>query len=36
MFEFPTVAGLASYLEVMDWALGDSAVTEVSGEVVEF
>ena len=36
IFEFPTVAGLASYLEVMDWALGDSAVTEVSGEVVEF
>ncbi|MFN6563899.1 MAG: non-ribosomal peptide synthase/polyketide synthase [Nostoc sp. ChiSLP01] len=36
MFEFPTVAGLASYLEVMDWAAGDSAVTEVSGEVVEF
>ncbi|MEI2579470.1 non-ribosomal peptide synthase/polyketide synthase [Scytonema sp. PRP1] len=36
MFEFPTVAELASYLEVMDWAVGDSAVTEVSGEVVEF
>jgi len=33
IFEFPTVAGLASYLEVMDWALGDSAV---SGEVVDF
>ena len=33
IFEFPTVAGLASYLEVMDWVLGDSAV---SGEVVDF
>jgi len=33
IFEFPTVAGLASYLEVMDWALGDSAVSD---EVVDF
>ncbi|MEH1824947.1 MAG: non-ribosomal peptide synthase/polyketide synthase [Nostoc sp.] len=36
MFEFPTVAGIASYVEVMDWAAEDLAVTEVSGEIVEF
>ncbi len=36
MFEFPTVAGIASYMEVIDWAASDLAVTEVSGEVVEF
>jgi acyl carrier protein len=36
MFEFPTVAAIASYLEVMDWATGDLAVPDISGEVVEF
>ncbi|MBG1265934.1 non-ribosomal peptide synthase/polyketide synthase [Nostoc sp. WHI] len=36
MFEFPTVAGLASYMEVMDWAAEGLAVTEVSGQIVEF
>jgi amino acid adenylation domain-containing protein len=36
MFEFPTVAEIASYIELMDWATGDLAVTQNSGEVVEF
>ncbi|QLE40077.1 amino acid adenylation domain-containing protein [Nostoc sp. C052] len=36
MFEFPTVAGIASYVEIMDWAAEDLAVTEVSDEIVEF
>jgi amino acid adenylation domain-containing protein len=36
MFEFPTVAAIASYLEVMDWATGHLAVPDISGEVVEF
>ncbi|MBW4594951.1 MAG: amino acid adenylation domain-containing protein [Brasilonema angustatum HA4187-MV1] len=36
MFEFPTVAGIASYMEVIDWAAEDLAVPDISGEVVEF
>lgn len=36
MFESPTVAGLAAYLQVMDWATQDLPVKEVSGEIVEF
>ncbi|MBW4630463.1 MAG: amino acid adenylation domain-containing protein [Iphinoe sp. HA4291-MV1] len=36
MFEFPTVAGITSYMEVMNWAAEDLSVTQVSGEVVEF
>ncbi|WP_292867177.1 non-ribosomal peptide synthetase/type I polyketide synthase [Nostoc sp. LPT] len=36
MFESPTVAGLAAYVKVMDWATQNLPVTEVSGEIVEF
>ena len=36
MFEFPSVAAIASYIEVMDWAAEGLAVTEASGEIVEF
>jgi amino acid adenylation domain-containing protein len=36
MFEFPSVAAIASYMELVDWAAEDLAVTEVSGEIVEF
>ena len=36
MFEFPTVAGIASYMEVMDWATTDLPADEINGEIVEF
>ena len=36
IFESPTVAGIAAYIEVIDWAAKDLPVTEVSSEVVEF
>ncbi|MEH2068924.1 MAG: amino acid adenylation domain-containing protein [Nostoc sp.] len=35
MFESPTVAGIAEYIKVMDWATQDLSVKEVSLEVVE-
>ncbi|MBP5972478.1 amino acid adenylation domain-containing protein [Brasilonema sp. CT11] len=36
IFESPTVAGIATYMEVMDWATKDLPVTELNSEVVEF
>ncbi|MHC0062944.1 non-ribosomal peptide synthase/polyketide synthase [Nostoc sp. UIC 10890] len=36
MFEFPTVAAIASYMEVMDWAAEDLAEPDITGEIVEF
>ncbi len=36
MFEFPTVAGIASYMEVMDWATTDLPVDQINAEIVEF
>ena len=36
MFEFPTVAGIAAYLEVTDWAVEDVTVKPGSREIVEF
>ncbi|MDZ8263789.1 non-ribosomal peptide synthetase [Nostoc sp. ChiQUE01b] len=35
MFEFPTVAGIADYIKVMDWATQNLPVKEVSVEIVE-
>ncbi|QLE39946.1 amino acid adenylation domain-containing protein [Nostoc sp. C052] len=35
IFESPTVAGIASYIKVMNWATQDLPVTEVSIETVE-
>ncbi|MBD2441551.1 bifunctional 2-polyprenyl-6-hydroxyphenol methylase/3-demethylubiquinol 3-O-methyltransferase UbiG, partial [Nostoc sp. FACHB-110] len=35
MFESPTVAGIAAYIKVMDWATQDLLVAEVSMETVE-
>ncbi len=35
MFESPTVAGIADYIKVMDWATQDLPVKEVSVEIVE-
>ena len=35
MFESPTVAGIADYMKVMDWATQDLPVKEVSVEIVE-
>ncbi|BCL39535.1 non-ribosomal peptide synthetase [Nostoc sp. MS1] len=36
MFESPTVAGIASYVQAVDWVAQDLSVTQVSGELVEF
>ncbi|MBD2502163.1 non-ribosomal peptide synthetase [Anabaena azotica] len=36
MFESPTVAGIASYVQAVDWVAQDLSVTPVSGELVEF
>ena len=35
MFESPTVAGIADYIKLMDWATQDLPVKEVSVEIVE-
>ncbi|MDF5719562.1 MAG: amino acid adenylation domain-containing protein [Rhizonema sp. PD37] len=35
IFESPTVAGIADYMKVMDWATKDLPVEEVSVEIVE-
>jgi len=36
MFEFPTIAGIAAYMEVMDWATTDLPVDNINAEIVEF
>ena len=36
MFESPTIAGIAAYVQAVDWVAQDLSVTPVSGELVEF
>ncbi|MBG1264975.1 non-ribosomal peptide synthetase, partial [Nostoc sp. WHI] len=36
MFESPTTAAIASYIQAVDWVAQDLSVTQVSAEVVEF
>nr|WP_272819430.1 non-ribosomal peptide synthetase [Scytonema hofmannii] len=36
MFEFPTIAGIAAYMEVMDWATTDVPADRMNAEIVEF
>ncbi|WP_445252994.1 amino acid adenylation domain-containing protein [Nodularia sp. NIES-3585] len=36
MFEFPTVAGIAAYMEAMDWATANLPVNNINTEIVEF